>query len=204
MADLSKFGVPLNGTKLGMLQPKQQFKYRVVFLGIGFDADSRIMTQQVMTATRPQVDFNPVEVHSYVSTAYVEGKPTWNTVDITLRDDISNGVISVIGQQIQKQMNFFEQTMSVAGANYKFTTEIHTLDGRNTEELEKWVLDGCFISSYQSPQGDYASSEVNQITITLRYDVATHMAGSNTNDGTTVGADPFPNTPSLGGRTGIA
>ena len=149
MADFSKFGVPLNGTKLGMLQPKQQFKYRVVFLGMGFDADSRVMTQQVMTATRPQVDFNPVEVHSYVSTAYIEGKPVWNTVDITLRDDMTNGVISVIGQQIQKQMNFFEQTMSVAGANYKFTTEIHTLDGRNTEELEKWVLDGCFISTYQ-------------------------------------------------------
>ena len=40
---IDKFGVPLNGSKLGMLHPKQIYKFRVVFLGLGFNADSRIM-----------------------------------------------------------------------------------------------------------------------------------------------------------------
>ena len=204
MADFSKFGVPLNGTKLGILQPKQQFKFRVVFLGIGFNADSRIVTQNVMTAGRPTVNIPDVPIHSYNSIGYIQGKHEWQPVEMSFRDDMSNGVISVIGQQIQKQMNHFEQTTPVAGSNYKFTTEIHTLDGRDGEELEKWILDGCFITSYSSPNADYSSSELHQITISLRYDVATHVAGPNTNDGTTVGGDPMPNVPSPGGSVNFA
>lgn len=202
--DISKFGVPLNGQKLGLLQPKLQFKFRVVFLGIGYDTDSRVTTQNVMTVARPTLTYVDTAVHSYNSIAYVQGKHEWNTVDITFRDDITNGVVSVFGQQVQKQMNHFEQTQSVAGANYKFNTEIHTLDGTNAEELESWTLCGCFITNYTPPSGDYASSDLNQISITLRYDNALHLAGPNTNDGTTVGGDPFPNVPSSGGLTGVA
>lgn len=199
MADLSKFGIPLSGAKLGILHPKQQYKFRVVFIGMGFNADSRIVTQNVETVTRPVAETDIVELHSYVSIGYVEGKVRWNPVEIALRDDLTSGTVGVIGQQIQKQMNHFEQTQSVAGANYKFTTEIHSMDGRNTEELDKWVLDGCFISNYSAPSGDYKTSDSQTLSITLRYDVATHLIGPNTLDGKTIGVDPFPDTPSLGG-----
>lgn len=203
MPNISKFGVPIGGTKLGMLHPKQQWKYRAIFLGMGFNADSRVVTQNVVTVQRPSVEHAITEVHSYNSVAYVQGKHSWQTVEMTIRDDISNGVVSVIGQQIQKQMNHFEQTQAVAGANYKFDAEIHSLDGTNGEELDSWELCGCFISNYTTPVGDYASSDANQITITIRYDNAVHVAGPNTNDGTTVGGDPFPNLPSPGGSANI-
>ncbi len=205
MADISKFGVPLGGTKLGLLHPKMTFKYRVLFLGMGSNADSRVMTQNVQTATRPTVGTQAAELHSYVSVAYLQGKHIWEPVTITFYDDITNGVVNVIGEQMTKQMNYFEQTQAVAGANYKFTTEIHTLDGTNGEELEKWVLDGCYVLNYTPPTGDYTQiQDLNTIELQLRYDVATHVAGPNTNDGTTVGGDPFENVPSPGGLTGVA
>lgn len=205
MADISKFGVPLGGTKLGLLHPKMTFKYRVLFLGMGLNADSRVATQHVRTVTRPSVQTQASEMHSYVSVAYLQGKHMWEPVQVSFYDDISNGVVNVIGEQMTKQMNYYEQTQAVAGANYKFTTEIHTLDGTNNEELEKWVLDGCYILSYKPPGGDYTQvSDLNIVELDLRYDVATHVAGPNTNDGTTVGGDPFDNIPSAGGLTGIA
>lgn len=205
MADFSKFGVPLGGEKLGMLQPKYTYRFRALFLGMGLNADSRVMTQNVETATRPTVETQQVEMHSYVSIAYMQGKHVWSPVTITFYDDITNGVVNVIGEQMTKQMNYFEQTQPVAGANYKFTTEIHTLDGTNNEELEKWVLDGCYILNYTPPSSDYTNTgEWNKVELQLRYDVATHVAGPNTNDGTTVGGDPFDNTPSGTGLTGIA
>lgn len=201
---IDKFGVPLNGSKLGMLHPKQIYKFRVVFLGLGFNADSRIMTQHVQQAQRPVLDNAITEVHSYNSIAYIMGKNQWQTVEIQFYDDISNGVVTAIGEQIQKQMNHFEQTQAVAGANYKFDTEIHSLDGTNADELESWKLCGCFISGYTPPQGDYTSVDgINLITLNLRYDVAVQVAGPNTNDGTTVGGDPFPNVPSAGGLTNV-
>jgi hypothetical protein len=205
MADISKFGVPLGGSKLGLLQPKMTYKYRAVFLGMGNNADSRVMTQNLQTAQRPSVSTNTTELHSYVSIAYLQGKHAWEPIELTFLDDITNGVVDVIGQQLTKQMNYFEQTQAVAGANYKFTTEIHTLDGTNNDELEKWVLDGCFIASYTPPAGNYEEvSALQKVTISLRYDIATQVAGLNTNDGTTVGGDPFENVPSGGGLTGVA
>lgn len=201
MADLSKFGIPLDGNKLGILHPKQKYRFRVVWQNFGENVGLREMTQNVVTCTRPKVSYNEVELHSYNSVSWIAGKHTFETIEITLRDDITNAVISSIGAQVQKQMNHFEQTSAVAGINYKFSMEIHSLDGTDNEELEAWVLDGCWITSAAYGDGDYASGDPNIVTLTIRFDNATNIAGSNTNDGTTVGGDPYPNTASPTGGT---
>ena len=125
MANLSKFGIPLDGNKLGILHPKQKYRFRVVWQNFGENNGLREMTQNVVTCTRPKITYNEVELHSYNSVAWVQGKHTFETIEITLRDDITNAVISSVGAQVQKQMNHFEQTSAVAGINYKFAMEIH-------------------------------------------------------------------------------
>lgn len=201
MADLSKFGVPLNGDKLGILHPKQNYRFRVVFKNFGENNGIRELTQNVVTCTRPKMSQTEVELHAYNSTAWIAGKHVWETVEITIRDDITNAVISAIGGQVQKQVNHFEQTSAVAGINYKFAMEVHTLDGTNNDELESWVLDGAWIQNVSYPDSDYSSSESNIVTLTVRFDNATNVAGPNTNDGTTVGGNPMPNIPSPTGGT---
>lgn len=201
MADLSKFGVPLDGTKLGILHPKQNYRFRVVFKSFGQGVAVREMTQNVVTVTRPSLSHVDVELHSYNSTGYIAGKHAWDPIEITLRDDINNAVLSDVGSQLQKQVNHYEQTSAVAGINYKFGLEIHSLDGTNNEELESWVLDGCYLNNVSYPQGDYASSEANVVTLSIRYDNATNVAGPNTNDGNTLGGDPMVDLPSATGGT---
>jgi hypothetical protein len=202
MANLAKFGIPLDGNKLGILQPKQKYRFRVILQNFGENNGLRTMTQNVVSCTRPKVTFAKVEVHSYNSVALIAGKrAAFEPISLILRDDITNGVVSAVGAQIQKQMNHFEQTSAVAGINYKFTMEIHSLDGTNNEQLESWVLDGCWLESADYDSSDYTSSDAQIVSLSIAFDNATQVAGPNTNDGTTVGGDPYPNIASPTGGT---
>lgn len=204
MANLSKFGIPLDGNKLGILQPKQKYRFRVVWQNFGENNGLREMTQNVVTCTRPKITENEIELHSYNSVAWIRGKHTFDPIEIVLRDDITNAVISSVGAQIQKQMNHYEQTSAVAGINYKFSMEIHSMDGTNNDQLESWVLDGCWITSATYGEGDYSSGDQQTVTLSIRFDNATNVAGPNTNDGTTVGGNPYPNIASPTGGTTFA
>lgn len=201
MATLDKFGVPLEGSKLGILHPKQSYRFRVVLSNFGNGNNLREMTQNVVSVGRPSFTQDPVELHSYNSRAYIAGKPSWSDISLVVRDDINSATASAVGSQIQKQFNHYEQTSAVAGVNYKFNMEIHALDGTNGDELESWVLEGCFLSNVDYAESNYENSDPLTITMTVRYDNATQVAGPNNNGGNTVGGDPFPNEPS---RTGGA
>lgn len=201
MANLAKFGIPLDGNKLGILHPKQKYRFRVVWQNFGENNGLREMTANVVTVTRPKITYNEVQLDSYNSVAWIFGKHTFDPIEITLRDDLINSVVSSVGAQVQKQMNHFEQTSAVAGINYKFSMEIHSMDGTDNDQLESWVLDGCWLQAAAYGDGDYASGDPNIITLTIRFDNATQVAGPNTNDGTTVGGNPYPDIASPTGGT---
>tara|TARA_Y100000592_G_scaffold92594_1_gene154534 strand:+ start:362 stop:964 length:603 start_codon:yes stop_codon:yes gene_type:complete len=178
MATLNKFGVPIDGAtgRGGILQPKLKYRFRVRFTGFGnLGANPIDLTQQVMNITRPKVTHEEVPVHVYNSVAYLMGKHTWEPITITLRDDINNSISRLTGQQVQKQMNHFEQTGPISGGQYKFTSKIEILDGTNDAELEQWNLEGCFLQNVDYSDGDYAVSEPVQVIMTMRYDNATHF-----------------------------
>jgi hypothetical protein len=201
MSNLSKFGIPLDGERLGMLQPKLKYRFRVLFENFGTNQGLRELTASVQSVGRPQIQYEEIEVHSYNSRAYFAGKHQWQGIDVTLRDDINNAVNSAVGAQIQKQMNHFEQIGPVAGSNYKFGMQIHTLDGTSGEALEIWELNGCFLTGVNNDSFDYTESTgMMTVTLSIRYDNAVLLAGPNNNEGNVVGGDPFPNL--LTGFTG--
>jgi hypothetical protein len=194
MGNLSKFGVPLDGNKLGMLQPKLAYRFRVIFEGFGTNNNLRELTANVLSVTRPAITYTDIPVHSYNSIAYAMGKHEWQPVDLIIRDDITGAVASAIGAQVQRQLNHYEQIGPVAGTNYKFSMQIHAMDGTNAEAMEIWQLDGCFLTNVQNNEYNYESGgEYMRINMTVRYDNASLLSGPNDNEGTTVGGDPFPN-----------
>ena len=201
ISTLSKFGVPLSGSPLGILHPKQKYRFRATFQNFGVNQGLREMTANVMTCTRPKLGFEDIKLDSYNSVAYIAGKNTKEPIEIKLRDDITNSVISSIGAQLQKQMNSYEQTSAVAGINYKFQLTIDSLDGTDNDALESWYLEGCWIKDVTYGEGDYSSGDPQEITLSIRFDNATNINGPDSNDGTTVGSAPFPNNPSPTGGT---
>ena len=95
---------------------------------------------------------------------------------MVVRDDITNAVSKLVGAQMQKQLNHFEQTGYMAGINYKFGMYIETLDGSNAESsssiVEQWFVEGCFLSNVSYDALDYADSNPMTITTQVRYDNA--------------------------------
>jgi hypothetical protein len=106
---------------------------------------------------------------------YYANKPEWQTLNLTVRDDINNSVGRLVGQQLQKQMNFYEQTAYAAAINYKFQMRVEMLDGGNVGVLEGWFLEGCFLESVNYNNLDYSSSDIVEITMTVKFDNATSI-----------------------------
>ena len=61
-----------------------------------------------MSFARPQVTFDPIEIPVYNSRVYLAGRPTWQAVTTTLRDDAGGNVSRLVGEQLQKQFDFME------------------------------------------------------------------------------------------------
>jgi hypothetical protein len=190
MSDFSKFGIhPTVGGPGGILMPKLNYRFRVIFDGFGKGDLLRELTQNVEKVARPTYTQDPVEIHSYNSTVKIGGKHKWNTITISIRDDLQNSVAAAVGAQMQKQVNHFEQTSAISAADYKFRLEIQSLDGTHGDPLEYWNVEGCWLTEVKTQEGDYADSKQSLYELTICYDNATQLAGASVVP--TVGGDPF-------------
>lgn len=197
ISSLSKLGVPIQGdqsaSNQGLLMPKLQYRFRVLFENLGVSKPTTELTKQVMTAGRPSVDFTDVVLDAYNSQIHYAGKPKWSAISIVVRDDVTGAVSKLVGEQIQKQFDFFEQSSAASGIDYKFTTKIEILDGGNGAfepgVLETFELYGCYIQKADYKGGDYKASEPLDITLNIQYDnaIQTNTAGKPIGIGANVG-----------------
>lgn len=205
ISTLSKITVPLasdaNAVSQGLLMPKLQYRFRVSLEGFGVSVgEVTELTKQVIDVTRPVVNFEEIEIPVYNSRAYLAGKHAWDPVTLNLREDVTGSIQKLVGEQLQKQFDFYEQSAAASGIDYKFTTRIEILDGGNGQYapaggsgvLETWELYGCFIQNANYNTLAYANNEPVTITLAIRYDNAIQ-----TPQGTGVGVDVGRNVGSL-------
>ena len=180
ISTLSKFTVPLandqSSASQGLLMPKLQYRFRVVLENFGVSTPRSELTKQVIDVTRPNLTFDDITLDVYNSRIYMAGKHTWEAISINLRDDVNNSVSKLVGEQVQKQFDFFEQASAASGIDYKFTTRIEMLDGGNGATapgiLETWELYGSYVQSVNYNTLAYATSDPVTITLSIRYDNA--------------------------------
>jgi hypothetical protein len=193
MADLTQFGVPTTGGSNSMVMPKLQYRFRVQLYNFGQGNGSTVsLTQNVVSVTRPSLTHDEVTLDAYNSKVYLAGKHTWEPVTLTVRDDINNTVTKQIASQLQKQLNQGLQSAPMAGRDYKFGMVIEQLDGGNTGTngptvLETWSMNGCFIQNANYGENNYATSDVMQITLQIRFDAA-DIHGTDVGDASSRGA----------------
>jgi hypothetical protein len=164
------------GGNQGLLMPKLQFRFRVNFLNFGTNTSTVELTKQVIDCSRPNVQFTEITLPIYNSTMYLAGKAQWQTLSVNVRDDASNSVSRLVGQQLQKQMDFVEQASAASGQDYKFQTNIEILDGGNGTNapvvLETWECYGCFLQTANYNTLNYGTNEAVTIALTIRFDNA--------------------------------
>lgn len=181
VSSLSRMTVPLandqSNPNQGLLMPKLRYRFRVLFENFGVGASPTTeLTKQVVDFTRPSLSFEEIQVDVYNSKLYLAGRHTWEMVTVNVRDDASGEVQRLVGTQLQKQFDFFNQASSSSGSNYKFVTKCQILDGGNglaaPTVLETWDLYGCFLQSANYNELGYGSNEAVTVTMQIRFDNA--------------------------------
>jgi len=180
VSSLSRMTIPLasdqSNPNQGLLMPKLKYRFRVVFENFGVSTPRTELTKQVMDFTRPTVSFEAIDVPIYNSTIKLAGKYSWGDLTCQVRDDAGGNVSKLVGEQLQKQLDFMEQSSASSGIDYKFLTRFEVLDGGNGANepiaLETWEIYGCYLSEVNYNNMDYAESAVATISMTIRFDNA--------------------------------
>jgi len=150
---LTNISIPTEGagSNSSLLMPKLQYRFRVFLDNFGTTGGAdgtREISRQVVDVTRPNVSFDQITVDTYNSRTYLAGKHTWEPITLTLREDANNNVQKIVGQQLQRQFDFFEQSSAVSSGTYKFQTRIEILDGGNgatgANVIDRFHLVGCY------------------------------------------------------------
>ena len=180
VSSLTRMTVPLasdqSNPNQGLLMPKLKYRFRVMFENFGVSTPRTELTKQVIDFARPTATFEEIPIDLYNSKMYLAGKASWETITVNLRDDAGGQVQRLVGEQLQKQMDFMEQASASSGIDYKFLTKCEILDGGNglstPTVLETWELYGCFLTSANYNDLNYGTSEAVTIALTLRFDNA--------------------------------
>tara|TARA_R110000851_G_scaffold18212_2_gene57301 strand:+ start:269 stop:898 length:630 start_codon:yes stop_codon:yes gene_type:complete len=195
ISTLSKITVPLasgdSASNQGLLMPKLQYRFRVSLENFGVSTPTTELTKQVIDVTRPNVSFEQMTIDVYNSRVYLAGKHTWEPIVLNLREDVNNNVQKLVGEQLQKQFDFYEQSSAASGADYKFVTRIEILDGGNGANvpnvLETFELYGCYVEAANYNSLAYSNStDPVSVTLNIRYDNAI-QSPQGTGIGTAIG-----------------
>jgi hypothetical protein len=194
IASLNRFTVPLatnqSASTQGLLMPKLKYRFRAVFENFGVSTDRVELTKQVDSISRPNLNMNPFTIEVYNSKVNLIGKPSWEAVSVTLRDDAGGNVSKLVGEQVQKQFDFAEQSSAASGIDYKFVLKFEMLDGGNGANtpniLETWELYGALLSQVNYGDMAYGENAPATIALTIMYDNAI-QSPTGTGIGTAVG-----------------
>jgi hypothetical protein len=198
ISSLTKLTVPLSSDQSpsaqGLLMPKLKYRFRVTFNGFGTAGATQTqeLTKQVVSFTRPNVTFENIDLPVYNSTIRLAGKHNWQDITCELRDDAGGNVATLVAEQLQKQLDFMEQSSAAAGIDYKFMTVFQVLDGGNGANtpvvLEEWQIYGCYLQSVNYGDTNYGTNEPMTVSMVIRFDNAYQSTNSKTKAATGVGS----------------
>ena len=191
VSSLQRMTVPLasdqSSSVQGLLMPKLKYRFRVLFQNFGVTNSTTEMTKQVVSVARPNLTFEEIALPIYNSTLKLAGRHTWADIACSVRDDASGSVMTLVGEQMQKQLDFLEQASAAAGIDYKFMTTIQILDGGNGADtptvLEQWELYGCYLKGADYGELNYGTNEGVTINMTIAYDNAAQTKTAVNNGG---------------------
>jgi len=178
---LANFGTPgINGDRSAVIQPILTTHWRILVhnFGSSTEASPYDLTRQVKSVSLPSVSFSITPIYSYVSVVYIQTRGEWGDGSMRFVDDITNSVRRRIENQIAKQKNFYDQTMSRAGENYKFEMDVDILAGgasagntaADPNVIRKYCYAGCTLSGADDGEMNYDNAAPKEIGVSFKYD----------------------------------
>lgn len=144
-------------------EPKKQNRFI-----LRFPSSLGINEWFVMSASRPKINIGEVEIPFLNTSTWVAGRFTWDTIDITFKDPIGPSAAQALMEWVRLHAESVTGRMGYA-AGYKKNVELEMLDPAGVV-IEKWILEGTFLTNVDFGSLDYSSDDIAEITATLRPD----------------------------------
>lgn len=146
-------------------EPKKKNRWQ-----LKFPSELGIHEFYMMSAARPKLTQEAVEIPYLNTSTWVLGRSVWEPITVVLRDAIGPSAAQAV---MEWERMHFESTNGRQGyaAGYKRTVEIVMLDPAGVG-IEKWLLEGVMITNLDF--GDLAMDDdgIATISMDLRYDRA--------------------------------
>ena len=169
--------------KLFHAQVSRKFRFLFTVYGLGGSTTEDPITAYVKSVTSPSLTLEPVEVIHQTEKVYYPGRITWSTIDVTITDvdgyedkDSGESPLEFIWEKwIKKyytnpEFGYVSWKMS----EIKKKAELASLSPAGVV-TGKWVMEGCWPTVLSPGDWDYASSEPQEMTLTIQFDRAYYV-----------------------------
>jgi hypothetical protein len=154
MAELLR-GIPVD------FEPKRKNRFI-----LEFPTELGIEVWKVMSATKPKLEINPVEVHWINTVNYVAGKGKWAAIDIEFIDTQGPSTSTQLMEWVRLEFESLTGRMGYA-AGYKKTLILKSLDPTGVE-IEKWELRECMITNIDFGDNNHEDDGLQTVKITVQ------------------------------------
>ena len=149
-------------------EPKKKNRWLLTF-----PADLGIQQWWLSSASRPSISQQEVEIPFLNTSTWVIGRFTWESIDVTFRDPIGPSAAQALMEWVRLHSESVTGRQGYA-AGYKKDIELELLDPTGVV-IEKWILQGTMLTNVDFGSLDYSTSDIAEITGTLRFDRAIHV-----------------------------
>lgn len=133
-----------------------------------FPSSLGIQEWYVSTAKRPSAKIGSVEIPFLNTSTYVAGRFLWDEVTVNFRDPIGPSAMQALMEWFRLHAESVTGRMGYA-SGYKVDVELDMLDPGGVV-IERWRMEGCFITTLSGGDLNYSQEELATIDITLRPD----------------------------------
>jgi hypothetical protein len=144
-------------------EPKRQNRFI-----LRFDSSLGINEWFVESTSRPHIQIAATEIPFLNTSVYVAGRFNWQTINVTFRDPIGPSAAQALMEWVRLHAESVTGRMGYA-AGYKKDVDLEMLDPTGVV-VEKWILQGTFLSDVNFNTLAYNQDGLATITATLRMD----------------------------------
>jgi hypothetical protein len=144
-------------------EPKRQNRFI-----LRFPSNLGINEWYVTSTSRPSAKIKSVEIPFLNTSTYVAGRFDWEEIKVTFKDPIGPSASQALMEWFRLHAESVTGRMGYA-AGYKRDIDLEMLDPTGVV-VEKWILEGTFITSLNFGDLDYSRDELVNITCSLRMD----------------------------------
>jgi hypothetical protein len=122
----------------------------------------------VTSSQRPSAKINSVAIPFLNTSTYVAGRFKWESISVKFKDPIGPSAAQALMEWFRLHAESVTGRMGYA-AGYKKDIELEMLDPTGVV-VEKWILQGTFLSGLDFGTLDYSQDALADISATLRMD----------------------------------